>query len=775
MGEDDIRNWDIKTGRVIRVVHFSGTDETVEKVSDDGEMLVTLRSNSVEIRELPGRRLVRHVSVPDSKGLELLAVSPKRDLILLTQTNKDISETLIALQVESGRIEKWTNVPAPDKFAVFSADGRRIAIRFISKERQQRIGCIDRSSGRLFGSFVRSEQSIALSPDGSFIVGWDYDGTLFAVDAITGETRQDVKYPKDLADSDDSLPWFRSLAFSRDGKWFAVSDQRRLRLWDLKEGRAIREWPHPAICMAFDSDGKKLVTCNDLVRVYDVGDGMNLMPEFGPVFFPKHRGQTAHFITPASGKRLATCNCADGYAQSWDWTTGTPGFRLPLATEGRVDVCLSGSGALLVALVDEELQVWDIASGKELRHFSVLPQGLPNDEWQVRAARSVSDTGPISVLLAHERSELKHLGLGGFADVMRELGPPQLVFWDVKTGKMLDRRAVLSPKDGRVRVDPDLRQLVQQQRLIDDRINDARVPTNPSYDFGPSIAFSPDGRLTARTTKRPEVRDQQEEIVVLETATMKPLFRHLIKADEDCGAFAISSNNRWLAFVRLWDGQKEIELWDLAEQKQVKYPGRAEGVQELTFLTANRLLAAYDDTTALLWELPKGADRPSSQRITDRTWTELADPEAKTGQSAVWALVNEPVKAIALLRRELQPVPPVAEAKLAPLLIDLGSDLFATRDSASRRLLEYGQVIESVLEAALKKSTSAEQRQRLTKLLEECRSSPLTADERRAVRAVQAAEQIGSPDAKALLQEWAKGAESVVLTREAKAALERVQ
>ena len=54
-------------------------------------------------------------------------------------------------------------------------------------------------------------------------------------------------------------------------------------------------------------------------------------------------------------------------------------------------------------------------------------------------------------------------------------------------------------------------------------------------------------------------------------------------------------------------------------------------------------------------------------------------------------------------------------------------------------------------------------------------AGPMNADERRAVRAAQAAELIGGEVGKALLANWAKGDDAAILTREAKAALERMR
>src|SRR5262249_56399767 len=108
----------------------------------------------------------------------------------------------------------------------------------------------------------------------------------------------------------------------------------------------------------------------------------------------------------------------------------------------------------------------------------------------------------------------------------------------------------------------------------------------------------------------------------------------------------------------------------------------------LMFLPGRRLIAAYGDRTALVWQLPPETEKPPPQRMTERTFDDLAALEPRVAQDAVWALVNEPTKALALLRERIKPA--AAEGDLAALLTDLAGDNFARREAADRRLHDLG-------------------------------------------------------------------------------------
>src|SRR5262249_61413199 len=120
------------------------------------------------------------------------------------------------------------------------------------------------------------------------------------------------------------------------------------------------------------------------------------------------------------------------------------------------------------------------------------------------------------------------------------------------------------------------------------------------------------------------------------------------------------------------------------------------------------------------------------------------------------------------------PPPPADEAR--SLWNDLASRQFKTRDAAERAWRAHGDRVGSLLRDALKANPPAEAKKRIEAILAGLEAAaPPQGDVLRGVRAVWVLERINSPDAQRLLTDLATGVESARLTREAKAALERMK
>ena len=111
--------------------------------------------------------------------------------------------------------------------------------------------------------------------------------------------------------------------------------------------------------------------------------------------------------------------------------------------------------------------------------------------------------------------------------------------------------------------------------------------------------------------------------------------------------------------------------------------------------------------------------------------------------------------------------------RIARLLADLDDDEFTVRENASEELAKLGVSVLPALQKALAAEPSPEVRYRVETLLKKL-STP-TPERLRLQRAVMVLEQIGSPEAKQLLDTLAKGAEGALLTHEARAAKKRLK
>ena len=112
--------------------------------------------------------------------------------------------------------------------------------------------------------------------------------------------------------------------------------------------------------------------------------------------------------------------------------------------------------------------------------------------------------------------------------------------------------------------------------------------------------------------------------------------------------------------------------------------------------------------------------------------------------------------------------------QITSYITDLESDQFAVRQKATVELEKSGEQAEAALRKKLADKPAAEVRQRIEQLLSKIEQEQLPPESIRAVRAVEVLEYIGSPEAKAVLETLAGGAEGARLTKEAKASLARL-
>jgi hypothetical protein len=141
-------------------------------------------------------------------------------------------------------------------------------------------------------------------------------------------------------------------------------------------------------------------------------------------------------------------------------------------------------------------------------------------------------------------------------------------------------------------------------------------------------------------------------------------------------------------------------------------------------------------------------------------------------------LLQHPRRAIEVIREGFSGVA-VEEAKIRKWIAELDHDEFRIREAARRSLVKTGLRGAGALIDPRRKPLGAEGEQRARQILETLESQGIRFPEGglfgeplRMVRGVRLLEQLGGPEAKAVLEEAAKGAAELALTREARAALE---
>src|SRR5262249_56925007 len=139
---------------------------------------------------------------------------------------------------------------------------------------------------------------------------------------------------------------------------------------------------------------------------------------------------------------------------------------------------------------------------------------------------------------------------------------------------------------------------------------------------------------------------------------------------------------------------------------------------------------------------------PLTAAAADGLWSALGGDDAGAAFAAMADLAAEPDRAVALLRRELKPVPAApTDDELDRTFADLDSQDFTTRDRASRRLAEFGELAVPGVRRRLAKSESAEVRKRALAFLGRFEPAPLWPDRLRQLRGVELLGGMGTPAA----------------------------
>jgi WD40 repeat protein len=372
------------------------------------------------------------------------------------------------------------------------------------------------------------------------------------------------------------------------------------------------------------------------------------------------------------------------------------------------------------------VEVWDTKAEKLLVSFGREP-GTERVERFSRGGLSVRGFSPDGRIV--------------FTGAGRTSGGP-VAAWDATTGKPAALPAGWKPKDYRVDQSPDGRwvakyrqkanrsprpgfQRVPQEVVITEAATgrEAGVLHDTDADGFGVIAFSPDGRRlaaaayhdTAIINGRPPASDVL--VYLFEVPSGREVGR-IRGTDGGVEKLAFSPDGRTLATAGYGRVARLYEVATLGERQSVPH-GRL--LYTLAFAANGRTLAATgEDAPAYLWDvrgvLDKQAAPPTPAALTE-AWAGLASPDAKTGFAAIKRLTNSPAEAVPFLRKNLSPAAaPGPAGGAAPTPEDL-----------------------------------------------------------RAVRAVEAAEWMGTPEAVRLLEGWAGGAGEARLTTEAKAAVGRVQ
>ncbi|MFL5340623.1 MAG: sigma-70 family RNA polymerase sigma factor [Gemmataceae bacterium] len=619
------------------------------------------------------------------------------------------------------------------------------------------------------GQFAQHEIDVA--PDGKSLLAREglQSGQWMRLDAKTGEPLAGERWPVRTGQE--------TIAFCPDGRLIICKHPSGIRVWDPSTGAESLRIPEGGGRVAFFPDGKSflgIVAGGAMLQRWDLTAGKPLWPDTREL---GHTGGVGRLAFDPAGRRLATI-ADDDNVRIWDVTTRKPLHVIPVTEPNIHCLVFTPDGLGLFVGGEKVLRQLDVETGREIRR---LPIPMP-EQW----------AGLRSILLTCRPTPDGRdiLGLVWGSDDMGMKNLVAAVGWDAETGAVQFVRDAAA-NGGSVGHSPDGERCVDPKGWIREvrtgqSVRQLLIP--PGDDVGtwsrPALAFSHDGRFIAAGMSRVQKEDRLRHTLfdgaqVWEAVTGQPL-AHVPAGELGCIAF--SPDGRTLATASWdslcgWDVVTGELLWKHAvgRQPRSQYTFAFTGFIEFS-PDGQSIATALPDSTVLLWEVRPAPRRPAALKSPagrDAAWTALQSPDATKGVGAAWALADAGAEALPLLRERLRPVEPINAEKVRRWIAALGEPDFAQRDAAMTALSALGERIDGPLRSALQTNPTAEKRRRIEQLLAAPLRAP-PAETVRFLRAVQALETIGSPEARALLRELAAGDASAAETKAAAAALRRL-
>lgn len=788
-----IRLWNPQTGKEMLQLRDGGVVRDLAWSADGKLLLSASDGDGVRFWDTTTGKLVRHFPNRDG-GTFHLALSSNGKTLAVGQSDRAaadkyqllcLRDALTGKELHRFQVERAYNV-------VFSPDGQTVALG----GEQKKIRLWEVSTGKELAALEGHKggtYAVAFSPNGKLLAS---GGTYGDPSAYLWEwpSRRLVHR---LGTHEYGVHVIR---FSADGKTVATGSGNPngiIHLWDASTGKEICRLPghrSPINGFSFSPDGKTLASIGSwerTIRLWNVADATECSP------YARHQGEVSAVAFTPDGRILATAS-HDQTVVFWKTATGEKVGEL-LGHQGKVNAIAFSPDGKQVASggTDKTIRIWNANSSKELHQFKATTREItslafsPDGRTLASAEGMDSNWFPSGAAMPDCAMKLWDIATGktihqfdakaGRVDtvafspngrVLASAGPDGAMvhLWDPTTGKTL----------GKLESEPELATPLSMAEGI------AR------------IAFSPDGRTLASVSRyrhpsnMPAIDEKTREVRMVrlwEVVTGKERLRIRVplrgsdstrgdrRIEIACVAFSADSQS-----LILGKSDGAISVWNLPTAKETRViPAHKDKVVAVAASHDGKTFATGSwDTTALLWDgtnlLRPHRSKPKGVTVQEREalWMDLASVDSSRAYRAIWAMVREHQDCLPFVKERMKPVPKVAPGRIAQLIESLDNDDFTVREQATTELSMHAEVALPSLRKALTVGISLEVRRRIEKLLETFGGPAPPPDVLRALRAVEVLANMGSPEARQVLQTVSQGAVEARLTQDATASLERL-